>query len=215
MWGYLSTKTRGEIACETIPMTIFAGVEASCPRASGNLEVLKYLKPIRVWNDDMLCNVAKHAAAKGHIATLDWLYIKYDRNIRYIDYTVDICAAKYGQIKVLRWLVRHNSLSCNSVVRTAVEYGQIEVLDWIVDQGCNIRHEPGLVDHAVISGQLKSLKWLRRCRGNINTESGNVFVLACRTGNLDIVKWLHSLGFAMGQTSVSAATEAGNLEVLK
>jgi hypothetical protein len=215
-WGYLSLKTQGEVACETFPMTIYAGAEATCPRASGNLEILKYLKKKCVWDTGIADSVIYRAACGGHLETLKWLYSGEGLFFAAAKDNIYVAAARYGQIEVLAWLGSWREMPSNSVFSTAARYGRIKVLDWMVEHSYSAQYS--VITYAAIRGkQIESLKWLyRRSPWSDSWDNKHDVVdIAALTGQIKIIKWLHSIGCPWGVSTANAAAVSGQIEVLE
>lgn len=171
----------------------------------GELEFLKQCKNIndKIW---------KVAIKNGHIHILEWLsenYLVHKTNSSYC-----LLAAKYNQLKVLRWLhskfdmgietcieiINNENIemleyiyplfrrSCNLCVIAAAN-GKIKVLTWLKYKNDIIS---SISQHAVTGNHLNVLKWID---GNNIPIIGSCMLKAVERGYLDIIKFLVSIGF--------------------
>lgn len=152
------------------------------------------------------------AARNGHAEVVKWLD-KYEegRSIEAIR-----SAAKGGHLELVQWLYAHNPTSLASeAMIDAAHYGHLEVMQWLYSRGCNGYMEAAL-EWAADGAQLDVMQWLYN-RGVRHCPSpSDVVNFAVRTGNLDVVKWLHQrFSSRFSVKAMDNAARGGHLNVVE
>lgn len=155
-------------------------------------------------------------AAEGSLEMLKWVHYAFGDTI----FCPGLCAeaAKYGQIKVLKWL-RSPGLPgspkgvcewCTYTMVNAASKGYLDVLKWARENGCPWREF--VCECAALNGHLQVLKWLRAndCPWNSDTCTG-----AALNGHLETLKWAHNDGCSWDRDTTIFAAQNGQLETLK
>jgi len=127
-------------------------------------------------------------------------------------------AAKFGNIDVLKWMVQNNYLINDIVIANAAKGNQIETLEWLV--GRTNRRDSIVASYAAKKGHMNILKYLIKvgypvgyaaaCHAANNghqdmvmflypnypasTVTFNIWQGAIISGNIEILKFLHSKG---------------------
>jgi hypothetical protein len=147
-------------------------------------------------------------------------------------------AAKYGHLKLLKWLHEQGCPWNSNTFQFAAYFGNLEMLEWLYQMKCpwgtmtfsqaaesedlNLlkwlyeRKCPwdGLTfSIAVSSGNLEMVEWLHEQKCPSSTQS--VLRIAAGTGDLALVKWIVHRGYPTNEYACASAADNGHLEILK
>ncbi len=130
-------------------------------------------------------------------------------------FTLELCYDSYFNMIPISYLTPKN----NVIVKALTIYGQIELLKQALCNGCKLfvensenKYNTNSCAHAVISGNIKMLKFVRLYGCKWNDETFN---LAVRCNHLDIVKFLKNYGCEMNDYAGDFAATNGNIIMLK
>jgi hypothetical protein len=146
----------------------------------GRLTEIKWLisKGFVLNKNDIYEPVLKH----DHLHIFKWL-VKNDK-LYWKNNSIDIIAARYGSIKILKWLKDHNYSFDENTCSSAALGGQLETLKWLRSINCQWTSSTNI--NAALCGHLHVLNWATNNGCPITKE-------ICRTvvesRNLDILKW--------------------------
>lgn len=158
------------------------------------------------------------AARNGDLAFLEWMYARRDR------YSV-VCPPNIdsADMDILKWLTTHYpQLHFTNLGTLAVQDGNLKAVKWLIesfkwkrrsDRDARIEW---LTIFAAHFGQLKIMKYLYSI---FNVPRFNRWhhlpMVAARSGNLEMMQWLHSIPFYTTTQSMYQAAESGHLEIIK
>ena len=101
--------------------------------SEGHLSILAFLEENDEDFEVMTRTVATAAASAEQISVLDWINSRgYKDSLKGVEMT----AAKYGQIKSLRYLIENGCEMTERLFSKAIYGGYIEVLEFLISKGC-------------------------------------------------------------------------------
>ena len=119
-------------------------------------------------------------------------------------------AAKYGNLRLLKWL-REIGCSWDSwTCSNAVSNGHLEVVKYLRENECTF--EGDLCSFSAEGGHLETLKYLISIGYNYTQ---NVCKYAALNGRLDVLKWARENNCPWNESTCSFAAAGGQLETLK
>lgn len=207
-------------------------IAATHAATGGHLDCLQHIVTRgHDWNarDCML-----EAAARGHVALIDWLVVEQGCGV---DSAVVNVAAENGHIQVLRlakelgacfgecacknaaagghlgalkWLRENHCPWDATVCEMAVRYGYVEMLEWAHANGCDWSEEVCAI--AAEDGDLDTLKWLRANGCPWNEE---VMERAATWGFNDIMTWARANGCSWSTRTTLAAARCNSVSALR
>jgi uncharacterized protein YciI len=124
-------------------------------------------------------------------------------------------AARFGHLKLLKWLREQGCPWDHETFVSAVRFGNIEILDWLYQKKCPWSRVAS--KSALESGNWDVLRWLcqRKCPWDARSFSAAVSA-AVGTGNVDMAQLLHEQERpAATDTVLDVAVGAGNLTMVK
>lgn len=159
---------------------------------SGQLEILRWLKQEEGQKDVWDSNTSASAAGGGHVDVL--VFLKAEGcalNYKFCS----LNAAAGGHISVLKWIKRNaqhqGCILDGFTCGKAAEFGQLETLRWLhYDQGCPL--DEWTCERAADGGQIHVLKWL--CE-NQCPKSSRAIKLAREWNHVEVVEWLEENNF--------------------
>lgn len=185
---------------------------------NGNLEILKYLLkkfPSVTFNEDMIgtaiieghLNILKYgnslnppvlpnvdeilqAANFGHVNIIKYLL---ENHLELIDVSIANASVASGNIELVKYLMDNDIYPDEDGANRAVWYGKIDMLKFLATLNPPIYPVSG-ADIAVNNGHLDMLKYLHEHHIDVLHNSPRVFEEAVEFGNLDILKYLVSIG---------------------
>lgn len=142
------------------------------------------------------------------------------------------CAAKQGNIEILRWLRAHDCECGVDACISAASAGHLDVLCWIVSNGWTPNSEHPLQDErkcanaAAKNGHIEILEWIRTHWFDwghqdmpllFRTKRANAELCesAASGGQLDTLKYLRAKGCPWDIRVASSAAFYGHIEILK
>jgi hypothetical protein len=119
-------------------------------------------------------------------------------------------AAERGDLKLLKWLHKHECPWDANTCDWAAIKGRLDILQWVREHGCPWREDTCWC--AARGGHLQLLKWLRAhgCAWDADTCSE-----AALLGRLDILKWAHAQGCPWDEHTYWCAAQGGHLHILQ
>jgi len=167
---------------------------------AGHVHVMEWLRASGCDWDEATC---AQAAAGGHLAALQWAR---QHGCAWDAWTC-IEAARNGHLRVLEWARSTDCPWDERVTRHAAEKQQRETLRWAVEHGCVYYHDAlacrGMERWLVERGHFPALDNLWVC------------CWAASNGDLELLRWLRSLGYAWSDVVTRQAVRGGHLEMLK
>ncbi len=121
------------------------------------------------------------------------------------------CAAKYGHLNILKFLVTNECELGESVSLYAAKGGHIDILQWLVE--INYKMHSFTCKYAVMGGSLSCLQWAieHGCKFNVP----EVYYTAAQYNEIHIIKWLRSNGYIWNSRTCVGAVRGNHLELLK
>ena len=171
----------------------------------GFLDIVHYSKE----NNCIIINVDSIASANGHLHIVKWFGTMYRLNVN------EICrnAAFCGHLHILMWMKENYNISGTYVCEMAAKGGHLAVLEWVKTFQNGYALTSILYINAADNGHFDILKWLKEhnCPWDVK-----ILERACASGNLEMIKWVHSQGCTIMTTACyTNAAYSGHLEVLK
>ena len=217
--------------------------------SNGHWDLLKWLysagcRQLNLWFSDK--DVGPVVAKKGNLEVLKWM----QENDLYINEgSATEQAAESGHFEVVKWLCQNTEIESKPLASYALDGGHLDIFHWLIDNGFNSKNnycdaavKLGLEvlkyarslgfswgEHsywyAIEAGDLEMVKWLHcnKCPKIENYEgSSTVCYMAAKLGQLEILKFLHSVceeepectWFDISEIS-SCAVLYGQIDVLK
>lgn len=183
----------------------------TCNAASrGNqFEILKWL---RKKGCQMNENVCENAAENGNLEMVKWtldFFPKLENNTKL---TMLEMAAKSGNIELLLWM-QENKLKWNeSVCSAAAASGKLEALKFLRDKNCP--WDGQTFYSAAAAGHWDILYYCEE--QNCKKITSGLMAAVAKTGNLEILQWLHEVkGCKLEPQVVLSAISGGSLECLE
>lgn len=132
------------------------------------------------------------------------------------DYHVDTLpetAARNGNLYLLKWLVNEKKETLTlKTADYAAENGYINVLEWLKTQ--DIICTDISFNLAIENGQNDAIYWIdQKFSSILNYTKG--MELACKHGNLEIVKWLHNKKVEATSRAMDLAAGNGHIDIVK
>lgn len=122
-------------------------------------------------------------------------------------------AARQGNLYLLKWLVNEKKeLLTPQTADLAAENGHISVLEWLKTQ--DIICTDLTVNAAIEKGQTETVYWIDENFSRILSYTKGM-ELACKHGNLEIVKWLHNKKVEATSRAMDLAAGNGHLDIVK
>ena len=186
----------------------------------GQLLTLKWLHSQGCPWDHLTCN---NAAKGGHMRLLQWAVI----NNAPTNSNTCVAAAEGGQLDILKWMAKpmlalNNiyvlipAIPNKSTADMAAQKGNVEMLQWLWEEGCEV--DSHSLRYAVENDNIECLEWAANVDGSLLVDSfGVCWALedAARCGNLRIVQWLHTRGYAGRTRECLVAARGGHLVMLQ
>ena len=170
----------------------------------GNVQILELL--LEKWET---CggSLTDGASEGGHLNFLKQLESK-----KMLDITNNtvICAARGGNIQVMKYLLEKGAKLDAKSLQTAIDNGQLEMAKWMLENGCSLENIS--IKTAAGKGYLKIVKWAleNRCK-----YEANAALSAVNSGQLRVVEYLHTNGFELHEKCFIVALEIGHLNIVQ
>lgn len=132
------------------------------------------------------------------------------------EYNVDTLtenAARQGNLYLLKWLVNEKGEELTSqTANYSAENGHIHVLEWLKTK--DIICTDITFNIAIEKGHTDTVYWIDDNFSRILTYNKSI-ELACKHGNLEIVKWLHNKKVEATSRAMDLAAGNGHLDIVK
>jgi hypothetical protein len=213
--------------------------ETLCGRMAeeGNVEVLRWLN-MNTHGGLSEMAICLFAGAGSRINVLEWATPTAEKLI-YAAYT----ASLKGHLSVLKWLEQKGLKLPVDIAVAAARGGQLDILKWMVERGMDIvspmslpntcwmyyinsckriflndmnLQEPRrdyIVIQACKSGNLEMLKWLLEIGVDIVNTPDQCYHLA-KKGDHESLKWLYSIGCSLNSKTLTGSIRSGNVSIL-
>ncbi|KAF0717906.1 Aste57867_2021 [Aphanomyces stellatus] len=181
----------------------------------GHLDLLPHL-PLAMESNLPLLDIA---AARGHVAMVQYLHSTYDKGVGCSTLAMDTAAA-HGYLAIVRFLHFHRSEGCtHAAMDQAASHGYADVLAFL-DAHRNEGASPMAMGLAATHGHLNALAYLHDAavrRGDSRRWGTYVMDYAAIEGHLDVVQFLHLHRPADGCSvnALNGAATRGNLEMVR
>ncbi|KAF0701466.1 Aste57867_8055 [Aphanomyces stellatus] len=163
------------------------------------------------------------AAAKGNMATVQWLHEKYDAGCTY--YALQD-ASMNGHIDIVKFVIdtypyvcvppyRHlYSRPIQGAMKLAATYGHLDIVKLLHNHKLDDEFSDDPVDGAAGNGHFHVVNWFYENRHERCTP--RAVDLAARNNHFEMVTWLHERRHLVGSTDAGdSAASNGNLEMLQ
>lgn len=174
---------------------------------NGNLETIKWLynKGISFKEESVYL-----AAENGHTKVVQFLLVRMNETPNpTIDY-----AARSGDLEMVKWL--HNYCKIDSfTIENAIKYNHLDLVKWLCETCENYKYYfTSTYKEAVKIGNMNTIKYIYEIVEFRYIEP-NILELAVKSGNLEVVKLLHSKGYTFDEFTFLQAVESGNLDIFE
>lgn len=157
-------------------------------------------------------NALNDACLHGHLAVAEWLCARGDACISGAIFK----ACFGGHLDVAQWLFAEGALKKDvhfgTVLQETSKGGHVHIVRWLHSLMPMDRRDLGIgINVALSHGKLAMAKWFAE-QGSFCSKSLN---FASKGGNVDAVKWVHSLGATDFNVAMMTACLHGHLAVAK
>lgn len=199
-------------------------LDCSIIASNGDLWTLKYAYESGCYID---YHTTKAAALNGHLHCLKWLHSK---KCKWSQGTCNMAAIN-GHLECLKYAVENGCKIDKHTMRYASECGNLECLKFLYENKCpsddwtfRTSHVASLkflhlkyniipydvIYYYIIDGSIECLKYAIE-----NTSYNRSFYCYAARGNIESLKYLHSIGCPWGENFLNFLIEEGNIECLK
>ncbi len=160
--------------------------------------------------DPIICD---YGALVGHLDVVIWGKNKGNK----LNLSTCLCAAQFGNLEILKWLVEQNSIEKfeepsiydNRICQWAAKGGHLQIITWARENGFD--WDSSAPAESARFGRLDDIKWMREngCPWDATVCSNAAF-----GGQLEILKYLRKQNCEWDANTCSNAALNGHLDIL-
>lgn len=180
----------------------------------GNVDGAKWIIKHDKWNPTDMGTALYYAIDNGHVDLVEY-FVSIGIDIDDLNESLLIASSK-GYLDLVQYLhQRGGKLDWHFIhpLRMAATNGHLNVVKYIIDNGIPDRGGVAISD-AIRGGYLEIVKYLYERDKYIDNRWG---VLACAFGHLEILRFLHQMGFKLDYSfnrSLRLASEEGYFDIV-
>jgi hypothetical protein len=129
-------------------------------------------------------------------------------------FSIDVCnnCVIYNNLDALKWIWNKFLERSDATIRLAIQYDRPEIAIWLIKN--DALYDKNLTLEAALYGRLDILKSLRESNINVIWDD-KVCKFAALNGQLEVIKWLKTIGIQGNKNMCKYAAWGGHLHVLK